>query len=391
MTQPFGYFVHHQGRGHAERCAAIAHALPAIRPLVLFCARNDIFPPLPSRVEIIVIPSLFEPRGDEATSMDHLPTPATLHCAPLGWPSIRRAMATVVEWFDRANPALMICDVSAEIAQLARICSVPQVTVLQHGDRGDAGHQAAYDGAVGLLAPFHAALAQPEWDPAMRARTCFAGGLGAGLEAAVEAGLGADTRLVERGAARRRIGVPADQEMILVMAGGGGNGFGQAALGVGARSRPGARWITIGPVERDWHATEPANVEHRGWVKDAVSHVAAADLVIASTGNTTCQQILAAARPWLAIPEWRYFDEQHRKAEALAAAGVACVRPHLPSSADAWRAALAETLAGHRPDVQRAMIEDAAAERAADWLERLAAGLWPEPADAASPALPMGA
>ena len=277
----------------------------------------------------------------------------------------------------------MICDVSAEIAQLARICSVPQVTVLQHGDRGDAGHQAAYDGAAGLLAPFHAALAQPEWGPAMRARTCFAGGLGAGP--------GTDTRLVERDAARRRVGVSADQEMILVMAGGGGSGFGQAALGVGARSRPGARWITIGPVERDWHATEPANVEHRGWVKDAVSHVAAADLVVASTGNTTCQQILAAARPWLAIPEWRYFDEQHRKAEALAAAGVACVRPHLPSSAEAWREALAETLAGHRPDAQRAMIEDAAAEKAAAWLERLAAGLWSKPAAAASPALPMGA
>ncbi len=379
MTRPFGYFVHHQGRGHAERCAAIAHALPPGRPLVVFCARDDIFPPLPAQARIVVIPSLFEPRGDEATSMDHLPTPPTLHCAPLGWPSIRQAMATIVGWLDQANPALMICDVSAEIAQLARICSVPQVTVLQHGDRGDGGHQAAYAGAAGLLAPFHAALAQPEWDPAMRARTCFAGGLGAGTE------------VPDRETARRRLGIVPDQEMVLVMSGGGGGGFSQAALGVGARSRPGARWITIGPVKRDWHATEPANVEHRGWVTDASSHVAAADLVIASTGNTTCQQILAAARPWLAIPEWRYFDEQHRKAEALAAAGVACTRPHLPSSADAWQRALAETQASHRPDLQRAMIEDAAAEKAAAWLERLAAGLWSKPAAIPLPAMPVGA
>lgn len=116
MTQPFGYFVHHQGHGHAERCAAIAHALPADRPLVLFCSRDGIFPPMPARVEIIVIPSLFEPRGDETTSMDHLPIPSTLHCAPLGWPSIRRAMAVIAGWFDVANLALMICDVSAEIA-----------------------------------------------------------------------------------------------------------------------------------------------------------------------------------------------------------------------------------------------------------------------------------
>jgi predicted glycosyltransferase len=368
MKRPFGYFVHHQGRGHAERCAAIAHALPADRPLVIFCARDDIFPGLPPQARIVTIPSLFEPRGDEATAMDHLPTPETLHCAPLGWPGIRRAMAVMANWFDTADPALMICDVSAEIAQLCRICSVPHVKVLQHGDRGDAGHRAAYDGAAGLLAPFHAALAQPEWTPAMRARTCFAGGLGV------------ETGVADRAAARQRLGLGAAEEVILVMAGGGGGGFAQAPLGVGARSRPQARWITIGPVARDWHATEPANIEHRGWVDDAADHVAAADLVIASTGNTTCQQILAAGRPWLAVPEWRYFDEQHRKAEALAAAGLACVRPHLPSSADAWRQALAETLAGHRPEAQRATIEPRPAALAAAWLEGLAAALWPAPA-----------
>ena len=378
MTRPFGYFVHHQGRGHAERCAAIAHALPPDRPLVIFCARDDIFPTLPANAEIVVVPSLFEATGLEATAMDHLPTPSTLHCAPLGWPSIRRTMATIVAWFESADPALMICDVSAEIAQLARICSVPHVMVLQHGDRGDPGHQAAYDGAAGLLAPFHADLAQPEWDQAFRARTCFA------------AGLGVDTRIVERQLARQRIGIGAHEEMILVMAGGGGKGFGQAALGVGARSRPDARWITIGPVERDWHATEPGNIEHRGWVNDAASHVAAADLVVSSAGNTTCQQILAASRPWLVVPEWRYFDEQHRKAEALSAAGVACLRPHLPSSAQAWQRALAQTLAAHRPDLQRAMIDRKPAEAATAWLEQLAAGLWRKPAET-QPVLPIGA
>lgn len=365
MSRPFGYFVHHQGRGHAERCAAILNALPPERAVTIFCARDDIFPPLPPQTDLVVIPSLFEPTGLEAGGMDAVPTPDTLHCAPLGWPGIRHAMAAIAGWFDRADPALMICDVSAEIAQLSRICSVPHVKILQHGDRDDPGHRAAYDGAAGLLAAFDAGLAQPEWDAAMRAKTCFAGGLGV------------DTRVPERELARQRIGIGADEEMILVLSGGGGGGFAQAPLGVGARSRPAAHWITIGPVVRDWHATEPGNIEHRGWVDNAADYVAAADLVIASTGNTTCQQVLAAARPWLAIPEWRYFDEQHRKAQALAAAGVAVVRPHLPSSAQAWTAALAETRSQHRPARQRAMIADAPAQIAADWLEALAARLWP--------------
>jgi predicted glycosyltransferase len=365
----FGYFVHHQGRGHAERCAAIAHALPRGRELVIFCARDDIVPPLPPNARIIVIPSLFEPRGDEATGMDHLPTPASLHCAPLGWPGIRHAMATITNWFEAADPALMICDVSAEIAQLCRICSVPHVKVLQHGDRGDPGHRAAYDGAAGLLAPFHASLAQPEWDAGMRARTLFAGGLGV------------DTAMPDRAAARHRLGIAEGEEIILVMSGGGGNGVSLAPLGVGARSRPCARWITIGKVERDWHATAPANIEHHGWVADAHDYIAAADLVVASTGNTTCQQILAAARPWLAVPEWRYFDEQHRKAQALAAAGLATTRLHLPSSAEAWDGALRETVAAHRPAAQRAAVDEAPAERAAAWLEALAEALWRCPAE----------
>ena len=364
MKRPFGYFVHHQGRGHAERCAAIARALPEDRPLTIFCARSDIFPALPAMATISVIPSLFEAGGDESAGMDHVPTPATLHCAPLGWPGIRRAMATIAQWFADADPALMICDVSAEVAQFTRICSVPHVKVLQHGDRDDAGHRAAYEGAAGLLAPFHASLAQHEWPAAMRARTCFAGGLGV------------ETRVADREEARRRIGVRPGEEMVLVLAGGGGNGFSQGPIAVGARSRPDARWITIGRIERDWHATEPANLEHRGWVETAADHIAAADIVVASTGNTTCQQILAAAKPWLAIPEWRYFDEQHRKAEALAAAGVATVRLHLPSSAGAWHHALAETSAQHRPLAQRALIEDGPADKAAAWLEQLAARLW---------------
>ncbi|WP_419814177.1 glycosyltransferase [Glacieibacterium sp.] len=362
--RPIGYFVHHQGRGHAERCAAIVNALPRDRPVRIFCAQADIFPALPANATITAIPSLFEPDGSEAPAMSLVATPETLHCAPLGWPGIRRAMATLTGFFAAENPVLMICDVSAEIAQLARICSVPHIKILQHGNRGDAGHQAAYDGAVGLIAPYAEALAQPEWSAVMRARTCFAGGLGV------------DLRVAEREVARQRIGVASGEQLFVVLSGGGGTGFAQAPIAVGARAFCDARWITIGQIAPDWHATESGNVEHRGWVDNAADYIAAADLVVASTGNTTCQQILAAARPWLAVPEWRYFDEQVRKADALAAAGVAVMRRDLPSSADDWRTSIAEAFATHDPQRQRSMIADEPARETAAWLETLIARLW---------------
>lgn len=361
---PIGYFVHHQGRGHAERCAALVNALPAARPVTIFCARDDIFPPLRAGVGIVKIPSLFEPTGQEGAD-DRTGPPDSLHCAPLGWPGIRAAMATMTRWFQEADPALMICDVSAEVAQLARICSVPHVKILQHGDRGDVGHQMAYQGAVGLLVPCDEALAQDDWTREMRSKAFFAGGLGIPL------------RLPDRQAAKKRLGLDPEREVIVVISGGGGSGFASAPLGVGARALPDAQWITVGRVDRDWHATEPSNLRHDGWVGNIGDYLAAADVVVASTGNTTCHQILMAGKPWVAVPEWRYFDEQILKAEVLSREGLAHHCPSMPASVPAWRRAISAARATHDPARQRAMVRPDAAKRAAEWIETLVARIWP--------------
>ena len=361
-----GYFVHHQGRGHAERCAALVDALPADRPVSVFCAKPEVLPALRSGVEVIAIPSLFEPTGAEARGLDRVAQPDTLHCAPLGWPGIRRAMHRLVEWFDRADPALLVCDVSAEVAQLARLCSVPHVSVLQHGVRDDPGHLAAWTGAVGLLAPFDRSLVQEDWSEALLARACFAGGLGV------------RTTVPAREGARARLGIGADESVYLVICGGGGEGFASAPLGVAARTFPDVSWQTIGPIRNTWHATEPSNLTHHGWVDDALDRIAAADLVVGSVGNTVCQQVLAAGRPWIAVPEWCYFDEQVCKARVLDAAGMAHREPYLPSYADGWRRAVEAALAGHDAVRQRAAVRADADAYAAGWLDELCSSLWDE-------------
>jgi hypothetical protein len=362
--RPIGYFVHHQGRGHAERCAALLHALPEGRPATVFCADPSVLPPLPRRARVVPIPSLFERRGDEAPGLDAVPEPDTVHCAPLGWPAIAEAMGALADWFRAARPALIVADVSAEVAQLARLFSVPHVKVLQHGARTDPGHRAAYRGAAGLLAPFHEALAQPGWDAEMRAKTHFA------------AGLGAPARVPARQAAREALGIGRDEEVILVMSGAGGGGLRSAPLGVGARALPRARWLAIGRGAEDWHATLPGNVDRRDWVEDAVSCIAAADVVVSTAGNTTCAEVLAVGRPWVVLPEWCYFDEQLHKARALARAGAALHLPGPPASAAAWRRALARARARHDPGRQRALVRPDAAARAAGWLDALAGSLW---------------
>jgi hypothetical protein len=360
MKRPIGYFVHHQGRGHAERAAAIVNALPADQPVVLFSARADIFPPLNANVAIRTIPSLFEATGAEETGFGQVRTPATLHCAPLGWGGITHAVATIAGWFDVARPALFVTDVSAELAQLARIASVPGVVVVQHGQRDDVGHMAAYEGALGLLAPYAPALEQPGRPDWMLAKTHHAPGVGVTVSA------------IDRAAARALLGLPADAEIVVVVAGGGGGGTPATPLTLGARAEPDALWLTIGTVEHEWHATAPANLRHVGWVGTPDLYIAAADRVVSSAGNTTVHMIAAAGRPWIVVPEWRYFDEQLWKARMLGEAGAAVVLDHWPSHAGAWAAAWRRAAALDLVR-QRALVDPGAARAAADWLAGLAA------------------
>lgn len=358
--RPIGYFVHHQGRGHAERCAALVNALTC--PVTIFCARDDIFPDLRAGVEIRRIPSLFEETLPTPPALEAVRTPATLHCAPLGWPGIREAVAVLTGWMHEAEPALMISDVSAEIAQLCRIASVPCVKVLQHGDRSDPGHMSAYEGCVGLLAPFHRSLAPERWTSWMLEKTHFA------------PGLGIDPAMPDRSEARERLGIVPDRELIVVVSGGGGRGMAVAPLTMGARAIPDAEFVVIGRTEAEWHATGVGNLALHGWVPDPETYLAAADVVVAPPGNTLCHQILFARRPWIVVPEWRYFDEQRDKAACLEREGLAYVLPDFPGTPHGWRDAIAAARA--LPPAPRTLVDPLAASRAARWLDRLASDLW---------------
>ena len=361
---PIGYFVHHQGRGHAERAAAIANVLVERRGVTLFCAKPAIFPELDERIEVVAIPSLFEPSGDEAPQMAAHAMPATVHCAPLGWPTITSAFATIAQWFAKESPALFVTDVSAELGQLARLCSVPHVAVLQHGERSDPGHMAAYESAVGLLAPFAERLEQSDRPAKLRQKTHYASGVG----------IDCAQPLTKR-AAREQLGLDPDREIVLVIAGGGGEGSPSAPLTLGARAEPEVQWVTIGKVRSEWHETPPGNLEHRGWVDDPQDWIAAADRVVSSCGNTTVHMVLAAGKPWVVVPEWRYFDEQLCKAEVLDREGLAAVSRHWPSHAGAWDKLWS---AARMVDVerQRAIIDPNSAKAAALWLDDLSLSLW---------------
>ena len=359
--RPIGFFVHHQGRGHAKRCEAIIKEMEA-GPVTIFSADPSLFS-ADLRAEIIALPNMIG--APPLTSGLHgVPAPARLHCVPLGVPEITDTMATMVAWAANERPRMMVIDVSSEIALLMRLISVPAMKIRMHGARNDAFHLAAYDACVGMIAPYDEALEQADYPAWARAKTLYTGGLCTTL-----------APVPEKAEARRRLGLPGDQEVIVVIAGGGGTGTPYAPLTMGARARPDSLWITIGPLHREGHETDFCNLQSRGWVDGSLDYIAAADLVIASAGDNTVHEIARVGRPFLCVPEWRYFGEQHAKAAELSRVGACASVPHWPMSLAAWAEALAAAEASELEAQQNLFAPDAAA-RAARFIEAWADRLW---------------
>ncbi|MES1938404.1 LPS N-acetylglucosamine transferase, partial [Salinisphaera hydrothermalis C27AD] len=363
VTRPLCFFVHHQGRGHAARTRATIAAMSEQRPVSVVTADPSLFDGFERDIEIVALPNMIGAAVPTATLYDHA-TPDTLHCVPLGVREMRATMRRIIDHLDERDVGLFVIDVSAELAQLARIASVPAVKIRMHGRRDDPGHRAAYQACTGLLAPFDEALEQPEYPGWARAKTFYTGGLCTHTSA-----------VPERADARRRLGLPLDREIVLAMTGGGGAGTPYAPLTVAARAAPHALFVTVGPLHREGHETDFANLVNHGWIDNVTDYVAAADIVIASAGDNTVTEIARVGRPYICTPEWRYFDEQTAKAERLAALDAALHTPRLPGDNAGWVSLLEQARALSVDRLQR-LYDPAAAVNAAGWLERLTDRLW---------------
>ncbi|WP_299310279.1 glycosyltransferase [uncultured Croceicoccus sp.] len=364
MTKrPLVFFAHHQGRGHANRIMAIAAYIPHDRPLHILTAKPDQFDDMPRHSKITQLPDMIG-APSRSNALHEEPTPSIMHCVPLGVDEMRQHMRIIANTLGEVDPALFVIDVSAEIALLARIMSVPAISIRMHGSRNDTGHLAAYEASVGMLAPFDEVIEQEDYPAWARERTYYTGGL-----------CTTDGSVLERELARERLGLPTDKSITLVIAGGGGSGTPYAPLTVAARAEPDALWLIAGALHKEGHETDFGNLRQLGWIDNLNEYLAAADRVVASAGDNTVHEIARFAKPFLCIPEWRYFDEQRRKAIELDRVGGAIYRETWPASIPEWKEALAATDNLDTANLAQ-LHEPDAARRAAEWLEAKAKEYW---------------
>ena len=335
MTRGIGYYVHHHGAGHRERALHVAKALE--HPCTLIGTFGGM---LASDVPVLTLPDDrladgFDGRDGAATR------PLGLHYAPLGHRGVRTRMAAIANWIERTDPALLIVDVSVEVALLARLLSVPTLFVRLVGARWDLPHLEAFRAAECLIAPFPEALDAhdvPDW---VRAKTVHAGFLGASPPT---------------------MPALAEDGRIVVVFGRGGDGGDLDRLTAAAGAVPDREWHVLGPVAASSHSLPP-NLFLHGWIEDINPHLQAASLVIGACGDGLLAAVAGAGKRFVCLPEPRPFGEQTQKADALARLGAAVVHQGWPDARD-WPDLIMRGLALD-PTILARLYEPEAVERVA--------------------------
>ena len=325
-----GYYVHHVGSGHLHRARAIADAV---------------------RQPVTGLSSLPRPQGwrghwielardDVGPTSGDVTAGGRLHWAPTHDPGLRGRMSRFSSWIDSAAPALVVVDVSAEVAVLARLHGVPVISFVLPGERDDEAHLLGYGVSAALVAA---------WPPAALA---MLPGLPAATAARVEH-VGGISRFPVDLVRERRPGPPR----VVLLSGEGGGAPTPAEVEEARASAPDWTWTVIGG---------PAGT----WVENPFPALCDADVVVCQAGQNTIAEVAAARRPAIVVPADRPHDEQLTTAGALAAGGwPVLVEPEFPVGG--WPARLAEAAA---LDCRRweSWCDDHGAVRAAAVLQRVA-------------------
>jgi predicted glycosyltransferase len=295
---PIGYYVHHHGDGHRQRALALAAAAQSGR-MVLFGTG------LAGRTGNVATVDLPDDRMMDTDAFDGVDgttsRPLACHYAPLDHEGVRKRMGLIARWIMDNRPAIMVVDVSVEIAMLARLCATRVAFVRLSGHRDDPAHMEAYRAASLLVAPFSQTLDDmtlPAW---VREKTVYCPGV-----------------TIHGSASSQPV-----SGRVLVVGGKGGAPQDGTLIAAAASATPDRQWRVIGPATPPRHC--PENLAFVGWTNDPLREIAASEIVVGAAGDGLVNAVIAIGRPFICIPEPRPFSEQVQKARSLGEARAAVV------------------------------------------------------------------
>ncbi|MDH3012271.1 hypothetical protein [Gordonia alkanivorans] len=290
-----GYYVHHQGRGHCSRSAAIAAHLQTDVVALTSAELTE-----PAFSEVITLD-----RDDADPAPTDVDAGGLLHWAPSRDAGLRNRMARIADFVGTRRPDAMVVDVSVEVTLFLRLLGVPVVVMAMPGARDDLPHQLAYRAADAIIAPWPGDLYRPDWLTEHLPKTVFTGG-------------------ISRFDGRPQVCHPTFAADVLVLTGAGGDpGTSHPATGL-AEALPDLKVVGLGPA-------------FGTWVEDPWPFLCSARLAVIGAGQGSVADAATAGRPAVVMPEDRPFAEQRATANTLARSELALVASTWPD-VDRWRA-----------------------------------------------------
>jgi hypothetical protein len=281
-----GYYVHHVGRGHLHRASVLAAELER---------RGEPVTGLSSLPKPDGWSGDWQqlPRDDLGVGAEGSDAGGRLHWAPLDDPGLRDRMAQISSWIHQAAPAVVVSDVSVEVALLARLHGARVVSVVLPGTRGDPAHLLGFDvseALVGFWPRSAARMVRGVPDPTEK-RLHAVGALSRFPPAAPSVEVAGDR---DR---RKRRG--------LLLLGSGGHAVTDDDIASLAQQTPGWQWTMLGTTGGPW-------------VDDPWSAIRQADVVVTHAGQNAVAEVAAARRPAVVLAQERPHDEQAVSASVLA-------------------------------------------------------------------------
>jgi len=287
-----GYYIHHQGRGHLHRAVSIAGALAEVTGAPVVTGLSSL--PKPAGWSG---PWVRLDRDDRASDPLNTTAAGRLHWVPEDDAGLRSRMAAIATWIGDAAPAVMVVDVSVEVALLARLLGVRVIPVALPGQRGDAPHTLGYDVASVILAAWPVAAQD------------MLGGLSAATTAKVVPVGGISRFLVMDASATLSTTAPqtspSPSRHVVVLSGAGGSALNADLLDAVRRDAPGWEFTVLGA--------------DGVWVDDPRPFLLSADVVVTHAGQNAIAEVAALRRPAIVLPQARPHGEQVTTARVLAA------------------------------------------------------------------------
>lgn len=289
-----GYYAHQHGSGHCRYAHLMAKHFKS--ELTVLTSYDYEFPENVNHIR------LADENPDGTTSRDNQVSPPDyLHYSPVGQQSIQERSLKILETIKNYKIRLLIVDVSAEIAALARSSSVPYAYVKLPGDRSDPGHMQAFQGAVFLIAFYPEAFEDPNTPKWVKEKTVYLGFQPIKLYSQ-------DTKTSDR------------IDRVTVISGKGGNERLENSLPLIINRFKNSSIHVLGEFKKE---LMHSNIRYEGFVNDLEDYLLKSDLIIANCGMNTISELLQIKKPYLAIPEDRPFGEQQFMASRLVHNGLA--------------------------------------------------------------------